>query len=86
MYCAESVVYHSHNFKLRELYSRYKLTGKFFKQNSYLDKYGTNASGGSLARYVFKRSIEERNIKAIMRFPLDMGVRFIGMKVGKYGK
>ena len=86
LYCAESVVYHSHNFKLRELYSRYKLTGKFFKQNSYLDKYGTNASGGSLARYVFKRSIEERNIKAIMRFPLDMGVRFIGMKVGKYGK
>lgn len=86
LYSAESVVYHSHNFKLRELYSRYKLTGKFFKQNSYLDKYGTNASGGLLARYVFKRSIEERNIKAIMRFPFDMGVRFIGMKVGKYGK
>ena len=85
-YSAESVVYHSHDFKLKELYDRYKLTGKFFRQNSYLDNYGTNASGGSLAKYVLKRSIEEKNIKAIARFPFDMGARFIGMKVGKYGK
>ena len=85
-YSAESVVYHSHDFKLKELYDRYKLTGKFFKQNSYLDQYGTNASGGSLAKYVLKRSIQEKNIKAIIRFPFDMGARFIGMKVGKYGK
>ncbi len=33
-YCAESVVYHSHNFSLKELYNRYKLTGKFFKENA----------------------------------------------------
>ena len=85
-YCSDSVVYHSHNFKLRELYDRYKLTGKFFKQNSYLDRYGTNSTGGSLAKYVLKRSIEEKNVKAIIRFPFDMGARFIGMKVGKYGK
>ena len=85
-YCSDSVVYHSHDFKLRELYDRYKLTGKFFKQNSYLDQYGTNSTGGSLAKYVLKRSIEEKNIKAIIRFPFDMGARFIGMKVGKYGK
>lgn len=85
-YCSDSVVYHSHDFKLRELYDRYKLTGKFFKQNSYLDQYGTNSTGCSLAKYVLKRSIEEKNIKAIIRFPFDMGARFIGMKVGKYGK
>lgn len=85
-YCADSVVYHSHNFSLKELYERYRLTGQFFKQNSYLDKYGTNSAGGSLAKYVLKRSIQEKNIKAIIRFPLDMGARFIGMKVGKNGK
>ena len=85
-YCSDSIVYHSHDFKLRELYDRYKLTGKFFKQNSYLDQYGTNSTGGSLAKYVLKRSIEEKNIKAIIRFPFDMGARFIGMKVGKYGR
>ena len=82
-YCAESVVHHSHNFTLREVYDRYKLTGKFFKENSYLDNYGTNKSGGGLAKYVLKRAIQDKNFKAILRFLPDMCARFIGMKVGK---
>lgn len=83
-YAADSVVYHSHNFSFRQLYNRYKLTGKFFKQNSYLDKYGTNKSGGGLAIYILKRAIQEKNIKALIRYIPDMAARFIGMKVGKY--
>lgn len=82
-YCSDSVVYHSHNFTLKEVYDRYKLTGKFFKENSYLDNYGTNKSGGGLAKYVFKRAIEDKNFKVLLRFLPDMGARFIGMKVGK---
>ena len=82
-YCADSVVYHSHNFSLKELYDRYKLTGMFFKNNSYLDNYGTNKSGGGLAKYVLLRAIKDKNIKVLIRFPFDMAVRFIGMKVGK---
>lgn len=82
-YEAKSVIYHSHNFTLKELYKRYKLTGEFFKQNAYLDKYGTNKAGGGLAKYILKRAIKEKNIKVIFRFPFDMGARFIGMKVGK---
>ena len=82
-YEADSIVYHSHNFTLKELYSRYKLTGKFFKENSYLDKYGTTGSGASLAKYVLKRIIEEKRFGLLFRFPFDMGARFIGMKVGK---
>lgn len=82
-YCADSVIYHSHNFKLKELYDRYKLTGQFFKQNSYLDNYGTNSSGGSLAKYILKRAIKDKNIKVLIRWPFDMAARFIGMKVGK---
>lgn len=82
-YCADSIVYHSHSFSLKELYDRYKLTGKFFKENSYLDKYGTNKSGGGLAKYILKRAIEDKNIKVLIRYPFDMAVRFIGMKVGK---
>lgn len=85
-YCANSEVIHSHSFTLKEQYNRYKLIGKFFKQCSYLDEYGTNKSGGSLAKYVLKRIIEEKNIKALIRFFPDMLVRFIGMKVGRYGK
>lgn len=82
-YCADSIVYHSHDFKLKQLYDRYKLTGNFLKENSYLDQYGTNSSGGSLAKYILKRAIQDKNIKVLIRYPFDMGVRFVGMKVGK---
>lgn len=82
-YCADSVCYHSHNFKLKELYDRYKLTGKFFKENSYIDNFGTNKSGGGLAKYILKRAIKDKNIKVLIRFVPDMAARYIGMKVGK---
>lgn len=82
-YESKSVVYHSHNFTLKEIYNRYKLSGQFFKDNSYLDQYGTTGSGASLAKYVFKRIIQEKNIKMLFRFPFDMAARLFGMKAGK---
>ena len=82
-YCAESVVHHSHNFTLKEVYKRYKLTGEFFKQNRYLDNYGTNSSGADLAKYVLKRIVQEKNIKMFFRYPFDMAARLFGMKAGK---
>lgn len=85
-YCAKSEVVHSHNFSLKEQYDRYKLTGKFFKQNSYLDNYGTSKSGGGLAKYVLKRAIQEKNIKVLIKFIPNMAARYIGMKVGKHEK
>lgn len=82
-YCAKSEIVHSHNFSLKEQYDRYKLTGKFFKQNSYLDNYGTTKSGGGLAKYILKRAIQDKNIKVLVKFVPNMAARFIGMKVGK---
>ncbi len=82
-YCADSIIYHSHNFTLKEIYERYKLTGKFFKENSYLDNYGTTESGFNLAKYILKRIIEEKRFGLLLRYPFDMAVRLIGMKVGK---
>ncbi len=82
-YQADSVVYHSHNFSLRELYARYKLTGQFMRQNSYLDQYGTTSSGGKMAKYILKRAIQDRNLRALLRYPFDMAARLIGMKVGQ---
>lgn len=85
-YCSKSIVIHSHKFTLKQVYDRYKLTGKFFKENSYLDKYGTNKSGGGMAKYILKRAIQDKNVKVLVRYPFDMLARFIGMKVGKYSK
>ena len=85
-YCANSVVWHSHKFTIREIYERYKLTGKFFKENNYLDKFGTTGSGANLAKYILKRILQEHNFKLLFRYPFDMGARYIGMKVGKRWK
>ena len=82
-YCSDSVVYHSHNFTLKEIYERYKLTGNFFKENKYLDEYGTTSSGAGLAKYILKRILQEKKIKLIFRYPFDMAARFFGMKMGK---
>ena len=82
-YEAKSIVYHSHNFTLKQIYERYKLTGKFFKENSYLDQYGTTGSGAGLAKYVLKRILQEHNIKMLFRYPFDMAARLFGMKAGK---
>ena len=82
-YEADSVVYHSHKFTLKEIYDRYKLTGKFFKRNSYLDEYGTTGSGAKLAKYVLKRILKEFRIGLLFRYPFDMAARLLGMKAGK---
>jgi len=82
-YTADSVIIHSHNFKFKELYKRYYDTGIFFKENSYLDKFGTNKTGGGMAKYVLKRILEERDFVAFIRFWPDMIARFVGMQAGK---
>jgi len=82
-YVANSVIIHSHNFKFNQLYKRYYDTGVFFKENSYLDKYGTNKTGGNMAMYVLKRIIQEKDFRAFVRFWPDMVARFVGMKMGR---
>ena len=82
-YCAKSLVYHSHDFTFKQQYDRYKLVGQFFKQNKYLDNYGTNKSGCALASYVLKRAFKERNYKVILKFIPNMAARYIGMRVGR---
>ena len=61
-------------------------TGKFFKQNEYLNEYKVNKSGGKLAVYVLKRALQEKNWKVLLNFVPNMMARFIGMKVGKNEK
>lgn len=82
-YCSKSIVYHSHNFTLKEIYDRYKLTGQFFKENSYLDQYGTTGAGASMAKYILKRIIEDKRFLLLFRYPFDMAARLIGMRRGK---
>lgn len=82
-YCAESEVVHSHQFTLKQYYNRYKDTGKFFKQNSYLNNYKVNQAGGSMAVYVLKRALQDKNWSVLIKYIPNMVARFIGMKMGK---
>ena len=82
-YCADSVVEHSHKFKLKQLYKRYYDTGVFFKQNTYLNEYKVNQAGGGMALYVLKRALQDKNFPVLLNFVPNMAARFIGMKMGK---
>lgn len=82
-YCAESEVVHSHQFTLKQYYNRYKDTGKFFKENSYLNNYKVNQAGGSMAVYVLKRALQDKNWSVLTKYIPNMAARFIGMKMGK---
>ena len=82
-YCADSVVYHSHYYSLKQLYERYKFTGIFFSENSYLNKYSKNNAGKDLALYVLKRAFRDLNLKVLFRIIPDMLARLFGMYVGK---
>lgn len=85
-YCADSEVMHSHKFTFKQQYKRYYDTGKFFKQNNFLNKYKVNKAGSSLAKYVLKRAWQDKNWKVIANFLPNMAARFIGMKIGKHSK
>lgn len=81
-YCADSEVLHSHVFTLKQYYDRYKDTGKFFKENDYLNKYKVNQAGGNMAKYILKRALQDKNWNVLLNYIPNMVVRFIGMKVG----
>ena len=85
-YCADSEVIHSHVFTLKQYYDRYKDTGKFFKENSYLNNYKVNQAGGSMAKYVLKRAIQDKNWSVLVKYIPNMAARFIGMKMGNFCK
>lgn len=85
-YCADSQIYHSHDFTLKQLYQRYFDTGVFFTQNPKLKEYGSNESGLGLAKYVFKRASSEKNIKVLLNILPNFGARFIGKMLGEHYK
>ena len=85
-YCAESEVIHSHDFKFKMLYKRYYDTGIFYKEESYMNDFGTNSAGIEMAIYILKRIVQDKNITAALEFIPNMIARFLGMQAGKNRK
>lgn len=82
-YCADSEVIHSHNFTLKQYYNRYKDAGKFFKENTYFENYKVNKSGANMAKYIFKRAFQDRNLRVLINYLPNMVIRYIGIKMGE---
>lgn len=80
-YCAKSIIYHSHEFNFISLYKRYKATGEFYRDEPYMNNYGTNSAGMSMALYILRRIAEDKNWKAAIEFIPNMTARFLGMKI-----
>lgn len=82
-YCSDSEIYHSHNFKLKDLFKRYFDTGVFFKTNNQFSGYSGNGNGIAMVKYITKRAIQDKNLSVLLRILPDFGVRFIGSNLGK---
>lgn len=82
-YVANAVCYHSHKFKLGELYDRYKLTGEFMKQNPEIAKHGINSAGGGMAKSILKDAVHDKNLRVIGGYIPNMAARYAGMTRGK---
>ena len=82
-YEAESIVIHSHEFSLKDVYNRYKDIGMFFKSNSYFNKYSANDRGIDVLLYIIKRIGQDKKIYLFPKVFMNFCCRFIGMKVGK---
>lgn len=86
-YVAGAVCYHSHDFKLSELYDRYKLTGEFMKQNPEIAKHGVNAAGGGMAKEILVSAARDKNARVLAGYVPNMAARYMGMTRGKvFGK
>ncbi|WP_160674345.1 glycosyltransferase [Clostridium sp. C8-1-8] len=86
-YCADSEVYHSHTFTLRQLFNRYFDTGVFFKINSIFLTYKGNQSGMALFKHVLLRAVKEMNFKVLLILIPNFATRYIGNILGqKYEK
>ena len=82
-YASESQVIHSHELSFKDTFNRYKDIGRFFKQNSYLNKYSANKRGIDVFIYIIKRINEEKRIYLLPKVFMNFVARFIGMKIGK---
>lgn len=84
IYVAESKVWHSHQLSLMETYKRYKCIGQFEKLfEKEIDFSKTESEGKKLLIYLIKELIKKREIKELLYIPFDIGIRWIGYKIGR---
>ena len=82
-YCADSIVEHSHKYKLKQLYKRYYDAGVFYSKVKIFDNYKSTDSGLKLAFYILKQALKHFDIPVLFRWLPDMTSRYLGVKKGR---
>lgn len=83
MYCADAIVLHSHNLKVKQVYKRYYDIGLFFKQNPEFKEYKATDSGLKLAFYILGQALKHFDIPVLIKWLPDMTARYLGKKKGE---
>lgn len=83
IYASQSRIWHSHQLSLKESYKRYKEIGKFEKFfANQIDFSKTESEGKKLLKYLIKELIKRKKVKELIYLPFDIGVRWLGYKMG----
>lgn len=83
MYVSNACVEHSHDFTLKEVYRRYFLVGRFFKENPDFKNYKSMDSGFRLAYNIFFEIIKRFDVKNLFIFLPNMIARYLGKRKGE---
>ncbi len=82
VYCKDAMVWHSHKYSLREIFKRYFIIGKFFKENQYiLDAVDTESTGIKQAKKELNHLLKNRPL-LIPKSILFSLTKYIAYKLG----
>ena len=86
-YCSEAKVYHSHVYKMGDLFKRYVEIGRFFKENAWIQE--SIKMGSSTEKTGAKQALEELKYvaknkpSAFVKSFLFIVVKYVGYKLGR---
>lgn len=82
-YCAEAIVYHSHNYSIMQQLRRYFDNGVSMSCNSWMLPYsGVGKAGSGLVKQQLKALLNSRQWLHIPRLIIESGAKLIGYKLG----
>lgn len=86
-YCADAVVYHSHDYSILEEFSRCREIGKFHRTEVWLlENFGkVDGEGFKYVREQFHYFLRKKEYLAICKSAFINIIKFIGYKVGYWG-
>ena len=83
-YAADALVYHSHNFSLKEQYERNFIQGyEIERHREILNNVSQDSEGFMLVKYVSSELIRHGRILSFIHFGFDCCARLLGSRAGK---